>query len=109
MGADVLRHRVDIAERALQRAGCVQRTSTAGDIHQINRLHRAVDSVRGSQPHERPRFQRHFTGRQKVGPKLMEAIEQKKPGRPDQRLGLSSRFLAVIGGVWLSIDPLGEK
>jgi hypothetical protein len=39
----------------------------------------------------------------------MEAIEQKKPGRPDQRLGLSSRFLAVIGGVWLSIDPLGEK
>jgi hypothetical protein len=78
MGADVLRHRVDIAERALQRAGCVQRTSTAGDIHQINRLHRAVDSVRGSQPHERPRFHRHFTGRQKVGPKLMEAIEQKK-------------------------------
>jgi hypothetical protein len=85
MDTDMLRHRMHIAERPLQRAARVKRTCTARDLRQIDGLHGAVDGVGCSESYKRPYFHRHLAARQNCGPQLIETVEQKKPRRPSMK------------------------
>ncbi len=81
MHADVQRDSVNVAESPFQRTLRIKGTRAGTDVEQVDRLHRAGDSMRGGEPNFSASLHGDFAGRQQRPPQPVNAVEQEQPRR----------------------------
>src|SRR5262245_50259185 len=88
MDTDVLTDRVDVAKRALDRAGGVERRRAAGEVNEVDCLHRTRNRVPARQPYLRSIRNWRAMSREHVIPQLGGSVEQEEPRRTYEGFGL---------------------
>jgi hypothetical protein len=88
MDTDVLADRMDIAERALDRAGCVERRRSTSEVNEVDCLHRAGNRVPARQPYLHSLRNCRAISRKHVIPQPGDSVEQEEPRRTYEGFGL---------------------
>src|SRR5262245_52811641 len=88
MDTDVLADRMDIAERALDRAGGVERRRTTCEVNEVDCLHRARNRVPARQPYRHSLRNCRAMSREQVIPQPGSSVDQEEPRRPYEGFGL---------------------
>src|SRR5262245_5160551 len=88
MDTDMLTDRMDIAERALDRAGGVERRCSTCEVNEVDCLHRARNRVPARQPYLHSLRNCRAMSREHVIPQLGGSVEQEEPRRTYEGFGL---------------------
>src|SRR5262249_1744668 len=88
MDTDVLADRMDIAKRALDRAGGVERRRSTCEVNEVDCLHRARNRVPGRQPYLHSLRNCRAISREHVIPQPGSSVEQEEPRRTYEGFGL---------------------
>src|SRR5262249_32890280 len=88
MDTDVLADRMDIAERALDRAGGVERRRSTCEVNEVDCLHRARNCVPSRQPYLHSLRNCRAMSREHVIPQLGGSVEQEESRRTYEGFGL---------------------
>jgi len=95
MDADVLRHGMDIPERAFDRRGGIQGRRTTSKMDEVNRLDSARYCMPARQPYFGPLLNCGLARSEHVIPEQVGGVGQEEPRRAHECLGLGQASLCT--------------
>src|SRR5262249_15555099 len=95
MDTDVLADRMDIAERALDRAGGIERRCSTCEVNEVDCLHRASNRMPARQPYLHSLRNCRAMSREHVIPQPGGSVEQEEPRRTYEGFGLRQSSLGA--------------